>query len=117
MIKATLVDKASGKPFARVSFSRPEQIAAYMTDTVDVKEGWDDEIQMLNEEVVNRKLMSNQRNQLLDSVAWTIRADSPLTAKNQAEWLVYMKKLQRLTLDQPNGDVVWPDEPKLEYAP
>jgi hypothetical protein len=58
-----------------------------------------------------------ERNALLDFSRWTIAPDSPLSVPNQAEWLAYLKALNRLTIDfEAPGDVVWPDAPLMVYV-
>jgi hypothetical protein len=58
-----------------------------------------------------------ERNALLDFSRWTISPDSPLSVENQAEWLAYLKALNRLTVVfEAPGDVIWPDAPSMVYA-
>lgn len=57
-----------------------------------------------------------RRNKLLAKYQWTVGPDSPLTKKNQADWLLYLKALHRVTkdLDDPAA-VEWPVEPEFIY--
>lgn len=56
------------------------------------------------------------RNRLLDLRAWTIRADSPLTADCRAEWAEWFITLNQMTVSgiEPES---WhfPNEPELRY--
>lgn len=57
-----------------------------------------------------------ERNRLLDQWAWTIRADSPLTADCQAGFLTFLKALNRITsrYAKPH-DVVLPTPPEVIF--
>lgn len=60
----------------------------------------------------------SRRDSILDGHRWTITPDSPLTEENQQEWLAYLRKLQRITVDYPDGvGLVWPEKPEFIYAP
>lgn len=57
-----------------------------------------------------------ERNRLLDSRAWTIRADSPLTPQCRALWAQWFLSLHQMTtsgIDPENW--CFPKEPELEY--
>jgi hypothetical protein len=65
-------------------------------------------------------VIRDRRNQLLEQWAWTLRPDSPLTTECQAEYLAWLKALQRVTADVKKTDApgfVFPDPPALVYAP
>jgi hypothetical protein len=57
-----------------------------------------------------------ERNRLLDSRAWTIRADSPLTPECRAKWAQWFLSLHQMTTGQIEPEN-WrfPKEPELEY--
>ena len=52
-----------------------------------------------------------KRNAELESTAWTIREDSPLSESCKQAWLEYRRALHRVTIGDP-----WPDRPGFEYA-
>lgn len=56
-----------------------------------------------------------QRNMILDSIAWTFRADSPLTPACQAEWLAYAGLLNRMTVNAEPLTWTWPVQPTNQY--
>lgn len=57
-----------------------------------------------------------RRNQLLDSYRWTVMPDSPLTQQNQAQWLQWLKSLQSILVNFPNGEnLIWPEKPEYQY--
>jgi hypothetical protein len=62
------------------------------------------------------KYIKAQRVGLLDRDRWTIMPDSPLTQECQQQFIAYLKKLHRITIDfaMPD-DLVWPERPELEY--
>lgn len=65
---------------------------------------------------VTRNIVRQKRNKLLSRYQWTVGPASPLTKQNQADWLVYLKALHRVTkdLDDPAA-VEWPVEPEFIY--
>lgn len=78
--------------------------AAKLADTVTWESGRGTEVK-------------SRRSTLLDRNRWTIMPDSPLTQQNQAQWMIYLKNLHRLTLDNVDPkNVTWPEPPSLEYS-
>lgn len=63
------------------------------------------------------KHIKAERNRRIDAARWAVDPlTSPLSGKAQADYVKYIKALNRMTLDFPNPDsVVWPVEPALEY--
>lgn len=64
--------------------------------------------------------LRGRRNVELEKWAWTVRPDSPLSAECQAEFMAWLKRLHRLTVDVKEKDVlefVFPDPPALVYEP
>ncbi len=60
--------------------------------------------------------VKQQRNKLLDTAAWTVREDSPLSAESKQEWLRYMKQLHSVTKDLADPTAAtWPVPPELVY--
>ena len=57
-----------------------------------------------------------ERNALLEKWAWTIRMESPLSEACQANFLQYLRALNRLTVNFSKPcEVVFPALPELEY--
>ena len=57
------------------------------------------------------------RNNRIAAWAWATQAGSPLSVACQDECALYVAALHRLTIDFATpADVVWPEEPMLEYA-
>lgn len=61
--------------------------------------------------------MKLERNRRIDRAHWAIDPlTSPLSAKTRGLYVAYIKALHRISVEFPTpDDVVWPDEPALEY--
>ena len=61
--------------------------------------------------------IKSQRNKLLNDYSWTIREDSPLSFECKAKYLLFLRSLHRITID--NSDptkVCFPEPPIFEYG-
>jgi hypothetical protein len=80
-------------------------------DTARIKEI---NAQPLLEEVWNH--IKAQRNQLLEAYSWTIRSDSPLSSDCKSKFLLYLRALHRITVDNDDPNkVLFPEPPIFEY--
>lgn len=102
----------------------PEDIADWLTKphivgAIDIKTKMLDlaTMQLIQRPVVGPTIseLRERRNRLLDSHRWTIAPDSPLTPKCQAEWLVWLKKMHKVLVDQ-TDETLWPERPDYIYS-
>lgn len=116
MIEATLIEKASGKPFGHVTVPRVSDLAAYETDEVEVARGGHQELDPPRTDEVEKIRAANEHMDRLERLAWTIRADSPLTPQNRAEWLAWLRAARKAVgnADDPR-EVKLPPEPAVAF--